>query len=239
MLRFRFWAFSFSSLFCGVALALSLARSPRFPLYGARFFLPLHRSRALPLHVFCHTLFFSHRLPPPIRSSFLLLFTFASKICYNIFISFLSLVYVYRHEYPVPPRTAADDEVCSAQAVGKRFNAFNVNSNTSPPPGLGTNDQYEIGDLSGKYGELPESQDNDKFMGIFADFNLPLFGINSIAGRSIVIYSGDGSRWICANIGYPGPVHTAVATFRYPIVGHVIFRQVRKRASARDVMKKS
>ena len=48
---------------------------------------------------------------------------------------------------------------------------------------------------------------------------MPLFGKHSIVGRSIVIHSTSGSRWICANIGYPGPVVVAKAEFNGDVVG--------------------
>lgn len=129
------------------------------------------------------------------------------------------------HEFPVPQRQTKDDELCSPQSVGGHFNPFGVDPKIGPPAGIGTNDQYEIGDLSGKYGPLTEDQDLYNFLGIYVDMNLPLFGINSIVGRSVVIHKADGKRWICANIGYPGKVITAAATFVFPIVGQVIFRQ--------------
>uniref|UniRef100_A0A3B4ZJ90 Superoxide dismutase copper/zinc binding domain-containing protein n=1 Tax=Stegastes partitus TaxID=144197 RepID=A0A3B4ZJ90_9TELE len=37
----------------------------------------------------------------------------------------------------------------------------------------------------------------------FTDFHLPLFGRNSIVGRSVVIHLTDGARYVCASIGYP------------------------------------
>lgn len=127
------------------------------------------------------------------------------------------------HEFPVPPRANKDDNVCSGQSVGAHFNPFKVNSSLSPAPGMGTNDQYEIGDLSGKHGTIDNS-DRDHF-GIHVDMNLPLFGPNSIIGRSVVIHKPNGDRWICASIGYPNTMVTATATFHYPAVGQVIFRQ--------------
>ena len=129
------------------------------------------------------------------------------------------------HEFPIPPRNSRNDEICSVHSVGGHHNPFGIDAKAGPPPGVGTSDQYEVGDLSGKYGPLSEEQDMNSFLGIYVDMNLPLFGVHSIVGRSIVIHKGDGQRWICANIGYPGPMMTAVATFVYPIVGKVIFRQ--------------
>uniref|UniRef100_A0A3Q1GDM1 Superoxide dismutase copper/zinc binding domain-containing protein n=1 Tax=Acanthochromis polyacanthus TaxID=80966 RepID=A0A3Q1GDM1_9TELE len=36
---------------------------------------------------------------------------------------------------------------------------------------------------------------------VFTDFSLPLFGQNSIVGRSVVIHLTDGARYVCASIG--------------------------------------
>ncbi|CAG2170627.1 unnamed protein product [Oppiella nova] len=129
------------------------------------------------------------------------------------------------HELPLPIHQTNEDQLCSAQSVGGHHNPFGIDSKSGPATGVGTSDQYEVGDLSGKYGPLSEEQDADTFWSVFVDLNLPLFGINSIVGRSVVIHRGSGERWICANIGYPSAVTTAVATFFYPIVGYVIFRQ--------------
>ena len=64
---------------------------------------------------------------------------------------------------------------------------------------LGTNDEYEVGDLSGKYGSLVNLTN---YNGKHIDYNLPLFGKNSIQGRSIVIHKTKtmgGMRWVCAD----------------------------------------
>ena len=65
---------------------------------------------------------------------------------------------------------------------------------------LGTNDEYEIGDLSGKYGSFLNLTSYKKQ---HKDYNLPLFGRNSIQGRSLVIHNlkKDGNkRWVCNNL---------------------------------------
>ena len=67
-------------------------------------------------------------------------------------------------------------------------------------PSLGTNDEYEIGDLSGKYGSMLNlTSYNEKHI----DYNLPLFGKNSIQGRSMVIHkmkTMGSMRWVCADV---------------------------------------
>ena len=65
---------------------------------------------------------------------------------------------------------------------------------------LGTNDQYELGDLSGKYGSFLGMMSYNKR---HVDYNLPLFGYQSIIGRSVVIHrmKQDGNkRHVCANL---------------------------------------
>ena len=65
----------------------------------------------------------------------------------------------------------------------------------------GTDDEYEIGDLSGKYGSfLNLTTYNEEHW----DYNLPLFGVNSIQGRSVVIHlqkiKDANKRWVCSNL---------------------------------------
>ena len=65
---------------------------------------------------------------------------------------------------------------------------------------LGTDDEYEVGDLSGKYGTFLNLS---SYRGIHVDYNLPLFGKNSIQGRSIVIHKMKvmgSARWVCADV---------------------------------------
>ncbi|XP_015786399.1 uncharacterized protein LOC107363652 [Tetranychus urticae] len=129
------------------------------------------------------------------------------------------------YSFPISPVLSKEkSSACSNFVTGDSYNPFRVNSNSSPKPGKGTQDQYEVGDLSGKYGGLVEDQ-NGHVTQIHVDLNLPLFGRHSIIGRSLVIHKIDDSNWICATIGYPGPVVTAVATFYFPVAGRIIFRQ--------------
>lgn len=53
----------------------------------------------------------------------------------------------------------------------------------------------------------------------YTDMFLPLFGRNSIVGRSVVIHYQNGQRFICATIGYPGPVTVAQAAFSGSVFG--------------------
>ncbi|UYV71581.1 hypothetical protein LAZ67_8003737 [Cordylochernes scorpioides] len=131
----------------------------------------------------------------------------------------------YVHDFPVPLRYSKDDQLCSIDSIGNIYNPYGVDTSKTSSLEKGTNDQYEIGNLSGKYGKLDEMVLLDFYFGIYADFNLPLFGSYSIVGRSVGIYNKEGRRWICATIGYPASMRTGIATFTYPVVGRVIFRQ--------------
>lgn len=65
------------------------------------------------------------------------------------------------------------------------WNPLNVNVSNIPFPEEGTSDQYEMGDLSGKFGTL---ENKKRYMKTFNDTMLSLFGPTSILGRSIVIH---------------------------------------------------
>uniref|UniRef100_UPI00398F3DEE uncharacterized protein cusr n=1 Tax=Pristiophorus japonicus TaxID=55135 RepID=UPI00398F3DEE len=130
------------------------------------------------------------------------------------------------HNFPVPQRRTRDDQLCGNDNVGGHWDPFGkVSSSPSYPRHTNeTHDQYEIGDLSGRHGFL---KGLDKFESTFQDWNLPLFGQNSIVGRSVVVHHPNSTRWLCATIGYPGEVITAVAIFKSPVAGRIIFRQLK------------
>uniref|UniRef100_A0A8C6NST6 Superoxide dismutase copper/zinc binding domain-containing protein n=1 Tax=Nothobranchius furzeri TaxID=105023 RepID=A0A8C6NST6_NOTFU len=103
------------------------------------------------------------------------------------------------HLFPVP---SVRSDLCSNDNVGGHWNPFAINT-TSP--------LYPNG--SGKHMSLAGKNSTDD---MFIDFNLPLFGANSIVGRSVVIHKIGGARFICASIGYPGEVnveHVGVTYF--------------------------
>ena len=60
-----------------------------------------------------------------------------------------------------------------------------MNASAAPPPTTGTSDQYEMGDLSGKFGTL---EGRRRYFAAYNDTLLPLFGPRSIIGRSIVVH---------------------------------------------------
>ncbi|XP_041838085.1 uncharacterized protein cusr [Melanotaenia boesemani] len=126
------------------------------------------------------------------------------------------------HEYPVP---AVRSNLCSNDNVGGHWNPFAINKNDLAYPKVpgSSHDKYEMGDLSAKHMSLA---DRNEVNVSFTDFNLPLFGQNSIVGRSVVIHQPDGARFVCARIGYPGEVMTGRAIFQGLVVGEIRFTQL-------------
>ncbi|KAG7486314.1 Xaa-Pro aminopeptidase 1 [Solea senegalensis] len=129
------------------------------------------------------------------------------------------------HLFPVPSFTFSAASQCSNDNVGGHWNPFDVNTNdpTYPKVPGSTHDKYEIGDLSTKHVSLAGK---DEINMVFLDFNLPLFGQNSIVGRSVVIHQTNGARYVCASISYPGEVIVARARFQSPVVGEIWFTQL-------------
>lgn len=130
------------------------------------------------------------------------------------------------HLFPTPEMRSPPESTCSNDNVGGHWNPFNVDTQPSvyPPPPGSTHDHYETGDLSSRHGSL---SNEDDIQASFTDWNLPLFGQNSIVGRSVVLHQPDGKRFICSSIGYPGEVITAKAIFQSPVVGTIVFTQLK------------
>ena len=122
------------------------------------------------------------------------------------------------HEYPVPIANKPGELICSATA--NHYNPWGWTPSDSPPPGRGTGELYELGDLSGKFGMLSGlvNAEND-----VVDTTMPLFGPYSVLGRGLVIHlASDGSRWVCSNVEPVGvKFTTAIAIFRYPLGGTI------------------
>lgn len=125
------------------------------------------------------------------------------------------------HEYPIPPRYFESDNLADVNSVAGHFNPYGITD--FPDPTVGTEDQYEIGDISNKFGYLT---DLDSINESYTDWNMPLFGTNSIVGRSIVLHlNSDGSRYAYGQIGYPSLVKTVIVDFKAPVTGSIIMRQ--------------
>ena len=95
------------------------------------------------------------------------------------------------HEFPVGPQNIGSPGKCASKYTGGHWNPTNVTSSGS------TSDQFEIGDLSGKFGGLSGLEELEA---VYMDPNVPLFGPFSVIGRSIVIHLADSSRWVCADV---------------------------------------
>lgn len=157
-------------------------------------------------------------------------------------------------DLPTDPLRANDANHCATS--GSLYNPSMVNQKNLPPPGYGTQDQYAVGDLSGKLQNrnkqyphnylLPVSPGNE-LNGIYWDTFLPLQGHGSIVHRGLTIdrikrVEGDGDQreaLTCATLNlyqankkYQTPMFTAQVLFRYPIVGRILFRQPRDEPTA-------
>ncbi|XP_075676514.1 uncharacterized protein LOC113797784 [Dermatophagoides pteronyssinus] len=125
-------------------------------------------------------------------------------------------------ELPTIARTAESNKICP-NINNIIYNPTNISPFSVPIEGLGTSDQYAIGDLSGKYGTLLQKSD-EKISTV--DFNLPLFGPESVVGRALVFYSPNGTTIACANLELVDiDMSVAFATFDKPVQGQIIFKQ--------------
>lgn len=150
---------------------------------------------------------------------------------------------------PVDPGSVTDESNNRCATTGLLYNPSNVEQRNLPPPGYGTQDQYAVGDLSGKLQNrnkgyphnylLPLSPGNE-LNGIYWDVFLPLQGHSSVVHRGITIerFKRETGKedvredHTCATLGlyqpnkrYQTPMFTAQVLFRYPIVGRILFRQ--------------
>lgn len=150
---------------------------------------------------------------------------------------------------PPDPALANKDIYCST--TGSVYNPSDVEVHGVPPPGYGTQDQYPVGDLSGKL-QMRNKDYPHKYLlpyspgseldGIYWDVFLPMHGIHSVVHRGVIIErynrtdAGNTTKsiWVCGtltlyqeNRQYQMPMITAQVHFRYPIVGKILFRQPR------------
>ncbi|XP_053680518.1 uncharacterized protein LOC128731419 [Anopheles nili] len=108
---------------------------------------------------------------------------------------------------------------CEDSTVYGHWNPRNIDIKRSPAPATGSTDEYELGDLSGKFGTLDEAT---MYEHSYNDTRLPLFGYESIIGRSIVVHKKEKNRrWACSTLerGYsPNEAREirAIASFHHP-----------------------
>ena len=121
------------------------------------------------------------------------------------------------HAYSVGPGSSPGR--CANKYTGGHWNPHGIMQSGK------TSDQFEIGDLSGKFGYLTGQGD---FNGMYVDPNVPLFGPYSILGRSVVIHQSDadGTRWVCSDIQRISRVVQVTTTFSTDAFsGSVVFSQ--------------
>ena len=124
------------------------------------------------------------------------------------------------HETPVGPGDSGSER-CLGEFTGGHWNPLGVVYDDDNPQI--TSDQFEIGDLSRKFGSLAEL---DSINETFSDPNIPLSGVNGIIGRSIVIHYPNGSRWLCSDIVHSGAVVQHTVTLNTSnVTGRVTFIQ--------------
>ena len=125
------------------------------------------------------------------------------------------------HETPTGPDTR-QSQLCLGSDTGGHLNPFGAPYPLYP--GNSSLDQYEIGDLSGKFHPLTGTSYSTNVL----DINLPMEGPFSIVGRSIVIHRNDigAARWACGNIMETTPgsrLIQAKAEFVGEIFGSIYF----------------
>jgi Cu/Zn superoxide dismutase len=150
------------------------------------------------------------------------------------------------HELPPSLQFTDGDNKCTT--LGHIFGSHYFGNVNFPPSGYGTQDQYMIGDLTGKLTGRNKMEHHDyviesgsnELSGIYWDIFLPLNGKNSIINRGFILNhftkssngSDEESVLGCGSISlyehnknYQLPIQTLQILFRYPIVGKIIFRQ--------------
>ncbi|XP_040296699.1 uncharacterized protein LOC121008312 isoform X2 [Bufo bufo] len=124
------------------------------------------------------------------------------------------------HSLPILPRQESGQDVCTAANTGKQWDPLDVSSHSTTV--RSGHSSWPAGDLSGRHGTLHGLKN---FTAMLIDWNLPMFGNNSIVGRSVVIYESGGSAWVCSTICLEGDAIRATAVFRKGVVGRIMFWQ--------------
>lgn len=107
---------------------------------------------------------------------------------------------------------------CEPSSIDKMYNPSNINSDVVPREG--TLDYFELGNLSGKFSSLGESEMKNES---YTDNQMTLFGYNSIIGRSIVISDKNSLKNVaCGTIerGYSSRdsrESRAIVSFHHPL----------------------
>ena len=132
------------------------------------------------------------------------------------------------HRFPVD-LTLDPAPRCLNNYVGGHYDPFAVRSNPNYATDCNPDNRTacEVGDLTGKFGQLQNgSSDNTDDTGL-----LDLGGRRGIVGRSIVIHDSTGANFVCATIRSireleGAAVVTLSSTFISPLAGTIYVRQV-------------
>lgn len=149
----------------------------------------------------------------------------------------------------LPPDPVMANKPNHCESCGPIMNPINIEMDKIPPPGLGTQDQYAVGDLTGKLLHRNKKYMHKFFIegsmelnGIYWDVFLTLEGKDSAVDRGLTIQTynrSEAANMTVAQLGcgtlvmydqrssYQTAMSTAEVLFRYPIVGRVLFRQPR------------
>uniref|UniRef100_A0A3B4EY12 Superoxide dismutase copper/zinc binding domain-containing protein n=1 Tax=Pundamilia nyererei TaxID=303518 RepID=A0A3B4EY12_9CICH len=108
------------------------------------------------------------------------------SVCLSVNLTNLQSNVAFYHVHDFPVRSLTNR--CSNDSIGDHWNPFRLNRSSPTYPRVpgSTHDMYEVGDLSAKHGSIAGKNMVDM---TFTDFNLPLFGKNSIVGRSVCNYN--------------------------------------------------
>lgn len=156
-------------------------------------------------------------------------FTEPTKIFYDLFGLEGNIKYQSIKELPLPSRSSSDN----SKLCGNLGDVFNPNKVQSQPDQsvhkLITVDMYPVGNLSAKHGPMSviDSEYEDHYMGEYIDPSIQLFGLQTVAGRSLAINKNNGENWVCATLDYVDEaINLASSTFYYPVVGKIYFQQL-------------
>ena len=132
----------------------------------------------------------------------------------------LDLAAYHIHEFPTDP-SAAPKDVCQAADVGGHMNPFDAEYPYTGAP-EGTQDMFEVGDLSGKFSMLH----GISYIYFNYDKTIAMDGPYSVVGRSIVIHKNNSgaTRWACGTIEDTTAGATKVeahAEFTGDVIGYV------------------
>ncbi|CAG9822020.1 unnamed protein product, partial [Phaedon cochleariae] len=150
------------------------------------------------------------------------------------------------HELPIKPAKSIGQNENACLTTKFVYNPQNIDLNSVPPNGYGTQDQYAVGDISGKLlgrnNETVLVTGGQELSGMYWDTFLPLQGRFAVVHRSMVIYKNTqyptseviAEPWICgginlyeSNFEYQKQIFTAQVIFRYPTVGRMLMRQAK------------